>query len=71
MKQNIKEKDIRDMQKCFDKISSISKRIREYNPTAHIVVKDADTLTFVGNDDYSNLQEYVAEKWISGMNTEQ
>ena len=34
MTNGIKEKDIRDMQKCFDKIETILKRIQVYNPEA-------------------------------------
>lgn len=32
MTNGIKEKDIRDMQKCFDKMRYILKRIQVYNP---------------------------------------
>lgn len=36
MTNGIKEKDIRDMQKCFDKMETILKRIQVYNSEAKL-----------------------------------
>ena len=47
MTNGIKEKDIRDMQKCFDKIETILKRIQVYNPEARIICIESDTIALV------------------------
>ena len=44
MTNGIKEKDIRDMQKCFDKIETILKRIQVYNSEAKIICIESDTI---------------------------
>ena len=74
MTNGIKEKDIRDMQKCFDKIETILKRIQVYNPEARIICIESDTIALVNfGDDYVDSapdikDEYiVAEKWISEL----
>ena len=36
MKNGIKAKDIRDFNKCVEKLNGIMERIREYKPEAHI-----------------------------------
>lgn len=74
MKNGIKEKDIRDMQKCLDKMDDILNRIREYNSKAKLICIDSDTIALVNfGDDSVNCapdikDEYiVAEKWISNL----
>lgn len=74
MTNGIKEKDIRDMQKYFDKIETILRRIREYNPKAKLICIESDTIALVNfGDDYVDStpdikDEYiVAEKWISEL----
>ena len=47
MTNGIKEKDIRDMQKCFDKIETILKRIQVYNSEAKIICIESDTIALV------------------------
>lgn len=69
MRQGIKEKDIRDMQKCFDKLSELSKRIQEYNPDARVVIIESDTIALTGNRDYEINDEIVAEAYIRQMDT--
>ena len=67
MRQGIKEKDIQDMQKCFNRIDIIIRRIQEYNPNAHILIQEADTITLTGIYDASVDTEVVAEKYIPKM----
>lgn len=43
----IKEKDIRDMQKCFDKMDTILRQIQIYNPEAKIICIESDTIALV------------------------
>lgn len=71
MRQGIKEKDIKNMQKCFDNMSKIIDSIREYNKDAYIIIKDADTIGLVGNEEFAEKQEYIAMQMIIGMTTEQ
>ena len=47
MTNGIKEKDIRDMQKCFDKIETILKRIQVYNSEAKVICIESDTIALV------------------------
>lgn len=53
MKNGIKEKDIRDMQKCLDKMDDILNRIREYNSKAKLICIDSDTIALVNFGDNS------------------
>lgn len=45
------------------------RRIQEYNPNVHILIKEADTITFTGIDNAWINTEVVAEKYILHMNT--
>ena len=47
MTNGIKEKDIRDMQKCFDKMEMILKIIQVYNSEAKIICIESDTIALV------------------------
>ena len=47
MTNGIKEKDIRDMQKCFDKIETILKRIQVYNSEAKVIYIKSNTIALV------------------------
>jgi len=38
MRQGIKEKDIRDVKKCAERLADLMRRIQKYNPEAHIYV---------------------------------
>lgn len=70
MQQGIKEKDVRDMQKCFEKMYSIMQRIQEYNPNAQIVIVEAGTIALTGLEDFDifDKNDVVAEKYIPKMN---
>lgn len=74
MTNGIKEKDIRDMQKCFNKMEVILKRIRQYNSEAKIICMDSDAIGLVNFngaivDSLPGIKEehIVAEKWIPGL----
>lgn len=69
MQQGIKEKDIRDMQRCFEKMRSIMLRIQEYNPHAHIVIVESDLITLTGIEDFAVNNEVVAKEHIPKMDT--
>lgn len=47
MTNGIKEKDIRDMQKCFDTIVTILERIQAYNSEAKVICIESDTIALV------------------------
>lgn len=63
MKDDIKEKDIRDFEKCAKKLSDINDRIRSYNSCAYIYI-DMDTMFLCGND---KNKEGVTSILFSGM----
>ena len=63
MKNGIKEKDIRDFKKYAEKLNEVNKRIKEYNPEAHIYVQE-DSLVLRGNFED---KEGVADVLIVGM----
>ena len=73
MTNGIKEKDIRDMQKCFDKIETILKRIQVYNPEARIICIESDTIALVNfNGEFIDsapqiilLQVKTYQQWIT------
>lgn len=74
MTNGIKEKDIRDMQKCFDKMETILKRIQVYNSEAKIICIDSDTIAlvnfnghFVDSDPQIEDEYIVASKYISTL----
>lgn len=74
MTNGIKEKDIRDMQKCFDKIETILKRIQVYNSDAKIICIESDTIALVNfNDELIDSspqikdEHIVASKYISTL----
>lgn len=74
MTNGIKEKDIRDMQKCFDKIETILKRIQVYNSDAKIICIESDTIALVNfNDEFVDSvpqikdEHIVASKYISTL----
>lgn len=69
MRQGIKEKDIRDLQKCFEKMDNIVKRIQSYNPNAHIIVIESDTIALTGKQDIDVNDEFVVEQYIPKMDT--
>ena len=75
MTNGIKEKDIRDMQKCFDKIETILKRIQVYNSEAKVICIESDTIALVNfNGEFIDSapqikDEYiVASKYINSSN---
>lgn len=74
MTNGIKEKDIRDMQKCFDKMEYILKRIQVYNSEAQIICIESDTIALVNFncefvDSASKIKDehIVASKYIQSM----
>lgn len=69
MRQGIKEKDIRDIQKCFEQIDITIRRIQSYNSDAHIVVVEADTIALTGKKDTWANDEFVASQYIPQMDT--
>lgn len=69
MRQGIKEKDIRDLQKCFEKMDNIVRRIQSYNPNAHIIIIESDTIALTGKQDAEVNNEFVVEQYIPKMDT--
>lgn len=69
MRQGIKEKDIRDLQKCFEKMDNIVRRIQSCNPNAHITVIESDTIALTGKQDTEVNDEFVTEQYIPKMAT--
>lgn len=74
MTNGIKEKDIRDMQKCFDKIETILKRIQVYNSEAKVICIESDTIALVNfNGEFIDSapqiedEHIVASKYISTL----
>ena len=74
MTNGIKEKDIRDMQKCFNKMEVILKRIRQYNSEAKIICMESDTIALVNfNGEFIDSapqikdEHIVASKYISTL----
>ena len=74
MTNGIKEKDIRDMQKCFDKIETILKRIQVYNSEAKIICIESDTIAlvnfnceFIDSAPQIKDEHIVARKYISTL----
>ena len=67
MTNGIKEKDIRDMQKCFDKIETILKRIQVYNPEARIICIESDTIALVNfNGEFIDSAPQIKDEHIDG-----
>ena len=74
MTNGIKEKDIRDMQECFDRIETILKRIQVYNSEAKIICIESDTIALVNFNGESidsapqiKDDNIVASKYISTL----
>lgn len=65
MTNGIKEKDIRDMQKCFDKMECILKRIQVYNSEARIICIESDTIALVNfNGEYVDSVSQMKDEYI-------
>ena len=66
MTNGIKEKDIRDMQKCFDKMETILKRIPIlYNSEAKIICIESDTIALVNfNGEYIDSAPQIKDEHI-------
>lgn len=65
MTNGIKEKDIRDMQKCFDKIETILKRIQVYNSEAKVICIESDTIALVNfNGEFIDSAPQIKDEYI-------
>ena len=65
MTNGIKEKDIRDMQKCFDKIETILKRIQVYNSEAKVICIESDTIALVNlNGEFIASAPQIKDEYI-------
>lgn len=65
MTNGIKEKDIRDMQKCFDKMETILKRIQVYNSEARIICIECDTIALVNfNGEFFDSVQQIEDEHI-------
>ena len=65
MTNGIKEKDIRDMQKCFDKMEYILKRIQVYNPEARIICIESDTIALVNfNGEFVDSSSQIQDEHV-------
>lgn len=74
MTNGIKEKDIRDMQKCFDTIVTILEKIQAYNSEAKVICIESDTIALVNfNGEFIDSvpqikdEHIVASKYISTL----
>lgn len=69
MTNGIKEKDIRDMQKCFDKMEHILKRIHEYNSEARIICIESDEIALVNfNGEFIDSSSQIQDEHIVASN---
>lgn len=69
MTNGIKEKDIRDMQKCFDKMEYILKRIHEYNSEARIICIESDEIALVNfNGEFVDSSSQIQDEHVVASN---